>query len=1072
MALSVSYIGSVSTISKASHTFPALNIGGDGLIVAVIVVKSGSSTDGSTPDVITLGGAAPDSTNSRNVDNLLSGKSGAVTFASWDYTGGNSAEDLYLEWTAGVQESVSVSVFRIEGGADPVAAWFDYNSGATPTGFTLTTDTDGVGIFGVGHGRGDYYNIGSWTNATEDLDTSVNNLRVLIAHNGTLTSGTGVTGSPGGWTDLIAAGAVFVEAIGGGLSGTADLSEAGDALSASGSIDIVAAVAVTAADDTVSAAGALAVTGTAAITEAGDTLAASDSTTTTVPYNQTAAILDPEFVYTGMWGAGSLTHPDDFDVYAEYDGGPDGAKIHADMPESGSPPAGVWGYTFFGWGSPNGGEGMTFTPQQISSIDTFWNNVDLSFTGTGKFTLLYEAMLTTAPGAGQDQVIEVGIWLHAGDVTNKSYFYLSGYEYLGHITDRWGQTWECHFLPGEGVSDHGYAIFIPAGFTDKLITQFDYAAMLRMAIDGVYALDNTEYSNVTDSLYLSGVMMGMEPLADAGLNVLTRDTWQRAFDNVPYVDLGNASHNIAPNGTFDGLYAWEEVGDIGFPWSGKYIDGGALHFDNVPQYYPALCRLPTASGRKYEVQYTISDYSSGSVRAQFSDAAAGSIRSANGTYTEILTAPDDDDVIAFSARGGDGSGGNTFRITDFTVTPLFTAGAASVTEAGDAVAAAGALAIAGSADLAEAGDAATAGGALADAAIEGGLAATEAADGLVAAAVLPIAGALAAVEAGDSVSAAGEAPIAATLDGAEDDDAAASAAALDIAAEASLTDAGDACSASGAIALAGVLALTEAGDSAASAGVLSLAGSAGIAEESDALGSAATVGGGLHAAADISEEGDVLGAAADLDIAAAASIVENADTGAGAGKLPIVGTLAVEEAGDTAAAQGTLDGSASGSSAIEEEDDTAAAAGSLAIAGTAAPTESGDALAATGSGVNDGDLSAANDNDTIAASGSLAIAAALDALADGDTVTALAVLELAASLSATEEGDSLEANGGDTSAIEGGAAIAEAGDSVSAFGRGPVELPADRQIRFDAATFQTRTIRFAAAGAAGRKLTL
>ena len=218
MALSLSYVGSVSTTSKASHTFASLSLGDstDAVVVAAIVVKSGSSTDGSTPDVITLGGAAPDSIDSRNVDNLLDfgSKSGAVTFASWDYSGGNSAEDLYLEWTAGVQEGISVSIFRIEGGADPVAAWFDYNSGSTPSGYTLTTDTDGVGIFGVGHERGDFTG-GNWTNATEDLDTATGGLRVLIAHNGTLTSGTGVTGHPGNWTSLVAAGAVFVEGSGG-----------------------------------------------------------------------------------------------------------------------------------------------------------------------------------------------------------------------------------------------------------------------------------------------------------------------------------------------------------------------------------------------------------------------------------------------------------------------------------------------------------------------------------------------------------------------------------------------------------------------------------------------------------------------------------------------------------------------------------------------------------------------------------------------------------------------------------------------------------------------------------------
>ena len=67
------------------------------------------------------------------------------------------------------------------------------------------------------------------------------------------------------------------------------------------------------------------------------------------------------------------------------------------------------------------------------------------------------------------------------------------------------------------------------------------------------------------------------------------------------------------------------------------ISGGKANATNS-QYHPALEQAFTHLDKKYSVTYTISNYSSGSILAYVGGTGQGTIRTSNGTYTEIIQA--------------------------------------------------------------------------------------------------------------------------------------------------------------------------------------------------------------------------------------------------------------------------------------------------------------------------------------------------------------------------------------------------------------------------------------------------
>ena len=100
------------------------------------------------------------------------------------------------------------------------------------------------------------------------------------------------------------------------------------------------------------------------------------------------------------------------------------------------------------------------------------------------------------------------------------------------------------------------------------------------------------------------------------------------------------SENLVTRGDFSADGDW--VKGAGWTISGGKANGssttGDLYQENVVE-----------SGKYYKVTYTISNYVSGTVRVELpSNAAAGTERSANGTYTEILLSVGT--IVLFDAR--------------------------------------------------------------------------------------------------------------------------------------------------------------------------------------------------------------------------------------------------------------------------------------------------------------------------------------------------------------------------------------------------------------------------------------
>ena len=109
--------------------------------------------------------------------------------------------------------------------------------------------------------------------------------------------------------------------------------------------------------------------------------------------------------------------------------------------------------------------------------------------------------------------------------------------------------------------------------------------------------------------------------------------------------------SIKPN---ENLYGTEEVTNGDFAtdsnWSkgtGWTISGGKANGNNTTG--DLYQENVVESGKKYKVTYTISNYVSGSIRVEFpNNAYSGTLRSANGTYTETILSGGT--LVLFDAR--------------------------------------------------------------------------------------------------------------------------------------------------------------------------------------------------------------------------------------------------------------------------------------------------------------------------------------------------------------------------------------------------------------------------------------
>jgi hypothetical protein len=91
------------------------------------------------------------------------------------------------------------------------------------------------------------------------------------------------------------------------------------------------------------------------------------------------------------------------------------------------------------------------------------------------------------------------------------------------------------------------------------------------------------------------------------------------------------TRNIVINGTFDTDTTWTK----GTGWT---IAGGVAHNDGTGNGANLNQSIPTTGGKAYQVTFTVSNFSSGSVRFVLSGSVTGTSRTANGTYTESVIA--------------------------------------------------------------------------------------------------------------------------------------------------------------------------------------------------------------------------------------------------------------------------------------------------------------------------------------------------------------------------------------------------------------------------------------------------
>ena len=129
------------------------------------------------------------------------------------------------------------------------------------------------------------------------------------------------------------------------------------------------------------------------------------------------------------------------------------------------------------------------------------------------------------------------------------------------------------------------------------------------------------------------------------------------FDNGSLVRSGNLIDNSRYHGgsshwqlnkniiTDEDITTETATGVIGDPITdsiGWFWDNNKLIGYNLTENHGFYQEAPIYSGEEYEITFTISDYSSGSVRVTIVDEnrayTQGTIRSADGTYTETLTA--------------------------------------------------------------------------------------------------------------------------------------------------------------------------------------------------------------------------------------------------------------------------------------------------------------------------------------------------------------------------------------------------------------------------------------------------
>lgn len=114
----------------------------------------------------------------------------------------------------------------------------------------------------------------------------------------------------------------------------------------------------------------------------------------------------------------------------------------------------------------------------------------------------------------------------------------------------------------------------------------------------------------------------------------------------------SAPSNIILNGTFTTNTVWSGTG-----FSGKTISGGKANFTASPTFDGFNQSIAPVAGKYYELTWTISGRTSGTVRPQISGGAGtiGTDRSADGTYTERMLIATGANLFLFHLSAGPGT---------------------------------------------------------------------------------------------------------------------------------------------------------------------------------------------------------------------------------------------------------------------------------------------------------------------------------------------------------------------------------------------------------------------------------
>jgi hypothetical protein len=182
-------------------------------------------------------------------------------------------------------------------------------------------------------------------------------------------------------------------------------------------------------------------------------------------------------------------------------------------------------------------------------------------------------------------------------------------------------------------------------------TAFDTTSSFTVGTDGTSFvggyIDNVRFFNYARSATqaqadftvgaagISGSTIGAQQIMPNGLVANwglqdTTSTQSYAAVTNPAVAMGS---NIAINGAFDSDTIWTKG-------TGVTIASGVAHFDGTQLINTGvtITTLPVVSGKSYEIVYTISNYVSGQVRGLVGGNTPGTYRTANGTYTQFITA--------------------------------------------------------------------------------------------------------------------------------------------------------------------------------------------------------------------------------------------------------------------------------------------------------------------------------------------------------------------------------------------------------------------------------------------------